>query len=29
MIFEKNYLPQFRDADGDGYVGFRRKNRQQ
>ncbi len=23
MIFEKNYLPQFRDADGDGYVGLR------
>lgn len=23
MIFEKNYLPQFRDADRDGYVGLR------
>ena len=23
MIIEKNYLPQFRDADRDGYVGLR------
>ncbi len=23
MIFEKTYLPQFRDADRDGYVGLR------
>lgn len=23
MIFEKNYLPQFRDADRDGHVGLR------
>lgn len=23
MIFEKNYLPQFREADRDGYVGLR------
>lgn len=23
MIFEKDYLPQFRDADRDGYVGLR------
>lgn len=23
MIFEKNHLPQFRDADRDGYVGLR------
>lgn len=23
MIFEKNYLPQFRDADKDGFVGLR------
>lgn len=23
MVFEKNYLPQFREADRDGYVGLR------
>jgi len=23
MVFEKDYLPQFREADRDGYVGLR------